>query len=110
MQRKEDFMVIQTLAHRGLDLCAIAKQMRVHLRTVRRALARGRAQAPHPSQRDHRLNSYRADIDQLLAESVWNAVIIFRELQAKGYSGRLSILRDYVRPSERCTFDGDGTV
>jgi transposase len=25
-------------------------------------------------------------------------VVIFRELQAKGYTGKLSILRDYIRP------------
>jgi transposase len=29
---------------------------------------------------------------------VWNTVVIFRELQAQGYPGGLSILRDYVRP------------
>ncbi|CUS38220.1 hypothetical protein COMA1_40472 [Candidatus Nitrospira nitrosa] len=33
----------------------------------------------------------RADIDRLLAENVWNAVVIFRELQTKGYTGRLSM-------------------
>lgn len=98
MLRKEDFMVIQTLAQRGLYLCDIAKQVGVHPRTVRRALARGGAPAPRPSRRGSRLDPYRADIDRLLAEDVWNAVVIFRELQAKGYTGQLSILRDYIRP------------
>lgn len=91
-------MVIQALAKRGLYLCDIAKQVGVHPRTVRRALARGGAPAPRPSRRGSRLDPYRADIDRLLAEDVWNAVVIFRELQAKGYTGRLSILRDYIRP------------
>jgi transposase len=27
-----------------------------------------------------------------------NAVVLLRELQAKGYAGGISILRDYVRP------------
>lgn len=98
MLRKEDFMVIQTLAQRGLYLCDIAKQVGVHPRTVRRALARGEAPAPRPSRRGSRLDPYRADIDRLLTEDVWNAVVIFRELQAKGYTGQLSILRDYIRP------------
>jgi len=91
-------MMIQALAQRGLYLCDIAKQVGVHPRTVRRALARGGAPAPRPSRRGSRLDPYRADIDRLLAENVWNAVVIFRELQAKGYTGRLSILRDYIRP------------
>jgi transposase len=98
MLRREDVMVIQALAKRGLYLCDIAKQVGVHPRTVRRALARGGAPAPRPSRRGSRLDPYRADIDRLLAEDVWNAVVIFRELQAKGYTGRLSILRDYIRP------------
>lgn len=91
-------MMIQTLARRGLYLCDIAKQVGVHPRTVRRALARGEAPAPRSSRRGSRLDPYRADIDRLLTEDVWNAVVIFRELQAKGYTGQLSILRDYIRP------------
>lgn len=81
MLRREDVMVIQALAKRGLYLCDIAKQVGVHPRTVRRALARGGAPASRPSRRGSRLDPYRADIDRLLAEDV-----------------RHSILRDYIRP------------
>lgn len=91
-------MVIHALAQRGLDWGDSAKPVGVHPRTVRRALTRGGAPAPRASRRGSRLEAYRADIDRLLAEDVWNAVVIFRELQAKGYTGRLSILRDYIRP------------
>lgn len=98
MLQREDVMVIQALANRGLYLCDIVKQVGVHPRTVRRALDRGAARAARPSRRGSRLDPYRADIDQLLAEDVWNVVVIFRELQAKGYTGRLSILQDYIRP------------
>jgi len=98
MLRKEDVMVIQALAQRGLYLCDIAKQVGVHPRTVRRALARGGAPALRPNRRRSRLDPYRADIDRLVVEGVWNAVVIFRELQVKGYTGQLSILRDYIRP------------
>jgi transposase len=98
MLRKEDFMVIHALAQRGLYVCDIAKQVGVHPRTVRRALARGGPPAPRPHRRGSRLDPYRAEIDRLLAEDVWNAVVIFREIQAQGYTGRLSILRDYIQP------------
>lgn len=37
MLRKEDFMMIQALAQRGLYLCDIATQVGVHPRTVGRA-------------------------------------------------------------------------
>lgn len=98
MPREEDFMVIHALAKCGLYLCGFAEQVGVHPRTVRRALSRGGAPAPRPSRWGSRLDPYRVDIDRLLAEDVWNTVVIFRELQAKGYTGRLSILRDYIRP------------
>jgi hypothetical protein len=44
-------------------------------------------------------------IDGLLAEEVWNAVVIWRELQARGYGGGVSILRDYLHPRRtgRCS-------
>ena len=80
MLRKEDFMVMHALAQRGLYLCDIAKQVGVHPRTVPRALARGGAPAPRSTRWRSRLDPYRADIDRLLAEDVWNAVVIFREL------------------------------
>jgi transposase len=37
-------------------------------------------------------------VDQLLTEGVWNPVVIWRELQANGYPGSISVLRDYIQP------------
>lgn len=98
MLRKEDFMVIQALVKRGVYLCDIAQQLGVHPKTVSRALARGGAPVPMRQRRTSLLDPYRADIDRLLAEGVWNAVVIWRELQAHGYPGEISIIRDYIRP------------
>ena len=55
------------------------------------------------------LDPYRPIVDQLLAEGVWNAVVIWRELQAKGYAGGISILRDYLHP-KRALRPGRATV
>jgi transposase len=94
----EDFMVIQALVKRGVYVCDIARQLGVHPKTVSRALARGSAPTPTRTRRTSRLDAYRAQVDQLLAEGVWNAVVILREIQARGYIGKGSILRDYIRP------------
>jgi hypothetical protein len=94
----EDFMTIQALVKRGVYVCDIAQQLGVHPKTVRRALQRGGPPTPRRGRRGSRLDPYRAVIDALVAEGVWNAVVIWRELQARGYPGGVSIIRDYVRP------------
>ena len=84
MLGKEDFMVIQALVKRGVYVCDIARQLGVHSKTVSRALTRGSAPTPVRMARKSRLDPYRAHVDQLLAEGVWNAVVILREIQARG--------------------------
>jgi transposase len=55
------------------------------------------------------LDPYKAQIDQLLQEGVWNAVVIYREIQAAGYEGKTTILRDYIAP-KRALRAGRATV
>ena len=106
----EDFMTIQAMVKRGVYLCDIAEQLGVHPRTVRRALQRGGAPPRRAGRRGSLLDPYRPVVDQLLGEGVWNTVVILRELQAKGYAGGVSILRDYVRPKRALRAGSRATV
>lgn len=98
MLRKEDFTVIQALVKRGVYLSDIARDLGVHPRTVRRAIERGGPPAPHRRRRGSLLDPFVPTVDRLLGENVWNAVVILREIQARGYRGGVSILRDYIQP------------
>ena len=109
MLKKEDFAVIKALATRGVYLKDIAAELRVHPKTVSRALQRGSAPAQPRARRGSKLDPYKAQIDQLLAEGVWNGVVILRELQAAGYTGSHTILRDYIAP-KRALRPGRATV
>jgi transposase len=109
MLGKEDFMVIHALVRRGVYLCDIARQHGVHPKTVSRALARGAAPTPIHKKRTSLLDPYRAQIDQLLAQGVWNGVVILRELQTRGFAGEISIVRDHIRP-KRALRPGRATV
>jgi hypothetical protein len=74
-------MTIQALVKRGVYRCDIAEQLGVHPRTVRRALERGGPPVRRGGRRGSVLDPYRPIVDQLLVEGVWNAVVIWRELQ-----------------------------
>ncbi len=101
MLSKEDFIVIQALRKRGVYQVDIAEELGVHPKTVSRALKRGEAPAGKQATRPSKLDPFKAQIDTLLKEGVWNAVVILREVQASGYTGGESILRDYIKPKRQ---------
>lgn len=98
MLSQEDYIVIRTLKKRGVYHKDIAAELGVHPRTVSRALQRGSAAQPTRKPRASKLDPYKATVDRLLAEGVWNGVVILREIQAQGYEGGHTILRDYIQP------------
>ena len=98
MLRQEDYIVIKALHQRGVYQKDIAEELGVHPKTVSRALQRGGAPTRRRRKRGSKLDAYKTRVDQLLSEGVWNAVVILREIQAEGYEGGLTLLRDYIRP------------
>jgi len=90
--------VIQALRKRGVYLKDIAAELNIHPKTVSRALARGGAPVRQRKRRSSKLDPYKGQIDHLLQEGVWNAVVIYREIEAAGYDGGLTILRQYIAP------------
>jgi transposase len=44
------------------------------------------------------LDPFKPKVDELLNEDVWNAVVILKEIQALGYEGGSTILREYIHP------------
>lgn len=109
MIRKEDFMVMKSLHQRGVYLKDIAEELGIHPRTVKRALKRDSAPVRERKKRGSQLDAHKATIDRLLSEGVWNAMVILREIEAEGYQGKITVLRDYIRP-KRALRPGRATV
>lgn len=109
MLSKEDYAVIQSLNQRGIYLKDIAAELEVHPRTVKRALQRSGAPKAERKSRGSKLDPYKAKVDELLGEGVWNGMVILREIQALGYDGSRTILREYVQP-KRALRPGRATV
>lgn len=99
MLNKEDWMQIQAQIEKGVYQKDVAQQLGVSPRTVRRALTRGGAPpGKRPRARRSKLDAFKPMIDQLPREGVWNAKVILREIQSQGYSGEVTVLRDFIRP------------
>ena len=109
MISKEDFAVIKSLDQRGVYQKDIAHELGIHPRTVSRALKRGGSPQRERKKRSSKLDVYKAKVDRLLSEGVWNTVVILREIQAEGYAGGRTILREYVHP-KRALRSGKATV
>jgi len=87
----------------------IADELGIHPRTVSRALKRGAAPIQERKERSSKLDPHKARVDELLSKGVWNTVVILREIQADGYTGSQTILREYVQP-KRALRPGKATV
>lgn len=91
--------MIRQLHQRGAHLVDIAHQIGCSERTVRRHLAREEAPTGRPARpRASKLDPYKPIIDQLLADNVWNAEVIFQLIREQGYSGGSTIVRMYIQP------------
>lgn len=110
MLRKEDWMDIKEQVEKGMYQKDIAERLGVSQRTVQRALGRGGPpRGDRPEARRSKLDPFTPVIDDLLRQGVWNAVVILRELQARGFAGECTIVRDYIRP-KRPLREGRQTV
>lgn len=98
MLKREDYFMIQEMKAKGMHVTDIAHALGVHPRTVRRALERGGAPRGRKKNRVSTLEPFRAEIDRLLGEGIWNAMVVFRKLQEKGYTGSVITLRRYMHP------------
>jgi transposase len=90
--------VIKTLSEHGVYQKDIIAELGVHPKTVSQALKRNGAPKRERKRRGSQLAPYQAKIDHLLSEGVWNVRVILREIQAEGYAGSYSILREYIQP------------
>jgi len=94
---------IHQFKRQGLSISEISALTGFDRKTIRKYLAQPDAApryAPRPKQQS-KLEPYRAYIDQRLQAGVWNAQVLLRELREQGYSGGVTILKDYLKPKRQ---------
>jgi transposase len=101
-RRRAVYQAVVELHQQGVKQRAIARQLKMNRKTIRRYLTAG--EFPERSQRDkqsRRLGRYEAYLRQRWAEGCRNGSQLYREIQEKGYTGSRSTLGRWVAQQRR---------
>ena len=80
-----------------LGLRQIARELKLGLNTVRKWARRESFQKAKAPKRSSKLDPFKGEIIRLLEQHDYSAQQIFQQLQERGYQGRYSILKVFVR-------------
>ena len=98
MIKRETIRLIREKAIEGKTAYRIAKELGISKNTVKTHIASGCNENAQYPKRQSKLDAFKPEIDRLMSQGVFNCVVIFGHLQKLGYDGRITILKNYVRP------------
>jgi transposase len=94
----EEFLMLRDLFNERLSISEIARRTGHSRGTVRKYLRTQVPPAPQErSRKPSKLDGYREYIIQRLQEYPLSAKRIYREIQEKGFTGKYTIVKDFVR-------------
>ncbi len=89
------------LQAQGMSILAIARQLRIHRRSVRQYMRIGVVPRALPSGRRRQLDPYAGYLAQRWQEGCRNAAQLWRELRERGFAGSSTRVRQWVRQYHR---------
>jgi transposase len=100
MRRSQTVNTIHDFNAQGKSVQEIAHELNISRTTVRKYLKHPEAVLPKPRPpRSSKLDPYREQIKQWVMEDhCTNCEVLFERLHKLGYTGGISILKDYVHP------------
>lgn len=90
--------MIREKSLKGKSAYAISKEMGISKNTVRKYLDVNAPTKPRYPKRASKLDPFKPMIHACLEEGIFNCELIMERIAAAGYDGKISILKDYVRP------------
>ena len=98
MLNMEDFLVIRDLYNQGLTISQIAQKTGFDRKTVRKYLFTLAPPSPQPrASKPSKLDDYKEYIQNRIADYPLSAARICREIQERGFTGKYTIVKDYIR-------------
>lgn len=99
MLNLEEYLEIQQLARQGVPQVEIARRLGCHRETVAKYLKGAAPPVPRvPEQRERKLAGFEDYLRSRLAQGCTNGKVLLREIEAKGFQGEYTILKDFLRP------------
>ena len=99
MINSEEYFMIRDLKSKGMTITQISKEMGVDRKTVSNWLKKNNV--PVYKKRvlqSSKLDPFKSYILERMNDGCVNAVVIYDELVEKGYQGKLTILREFMKP------------
>jgi transposase len=100
-RRRQQATEAHALRQQGWQLKALAQHLNCHPKTINRYLQRQMPLAPRSALRTTNLDAFKGYLLERWNAGCHNANQLFREIQQKGYDGRITIVRVHVA-SLRC--------
>jgi transposase len=98
MLKMEEFFVLKDLYEQGMKISDISRSTGIDRKTVRKYVhSSSLPVSVSRSVKKSKLDDFKRDIVERLKEYPISAVRLFREIQAKGYTGGYTIVKDFVR-------------
>ena len=98
MIRSGLILMIRQKAQSGQSLYAIGKEMGISKNTAKKYVTESpKCHDLKGRTRPSKLDSYKSSIDTMIANGIFNCVVIRERLQAMGYDVGITIIKDYVQ-------------
>ena len=96
----EEWMDIQKMHQEGVSISEIARRTGRSRKTIGKYLKAANAppQYTRRKRRKSKLDPYKDYLRLRMQEGVYNAQKLFDEIRGRGYPGRISILKEWIRP------------
>jgi len=102
MLRGEEMLDIRKAYREGVSISELARRTGHDRKTIRKVVTAVEfGHVPDETQgpsRDSKLDPYKGYLLERMEAGVFNAARLLREIRERGYQGRITILRDFMRP------------
>ena len=98
MVKGEVIHLIHEKALEGKTAYRIGKELGISKNTAKAYIASGCNENARYPKRQSKLDAFKSEIDSLISQGVLNCVVILEHIKKMGYGGKITILKNYVRP------------